>query len=458
MLSVGMSPERNRRRNARGQAAIFVTMSLVPTMGLIGLVVDVGWSYWRKQAAMTAAEAAANAAAQAAMSATAYSCGGSGGVNCQTTAQNCSSNPVSSPPNDSILTACLYAKQNGFRNSGRQTVTVQSNTSNIPVSGVSGVSYWVKVTVSENISQTFSAVLGNTWSQIKAESISAIFGQAKGACVYALNPSAPDTVLVNGTATVNASCGVYNDSNSSTALDVKGGGNITANTVNIVGNYTDNGGGGTISVMGGGSITTGAAIQPDPFGGVPAPSAPAGHGCDSNGINGGGTIHMPADGYYVVCGNIKLTGNGTQNFPAGIYIVENGGITWNNGTVTGTGVTFYLTANPTSDYGGVSVGGSAKVTLTAPTTGTYHGILFFQDRSIPTTGAAADFEGGSNMNLTGSLYFPTTPIVYTGGSQTSPTLTGLVGNTVFFKGTSYFAADTNGAATGLGLPTVAMLE
>jgi hypothetical protein len=139
-------------------------------------------------------------------------------------------------------------------------------------------------------------------------------------------------------------------------------------------------------------------------------------------------------------------------------VIENGGIVWNNGTVTGSGVTFFLTANPTSQYGGVSISGNDNVTLSAPTSGPYHGILFYQDRSIPSTGVTSTFEGGSGMALTGSLYFPTTAITYTGGSSTAPTTTGLVADTITFKGNSYFATDPNGAKTGLGLPTIGMLE
>ena len=62
------------------------------------------------------------------------------------------------------------------------------------------------------------------------------------------------------------------------------------------------------------------------------------------------------------------------------------------------------------------------------------------------------------MNLKGSLYFPTTGITFTGGSAAAPVTTGLVADTVAFKGNNYFGTDPNGAVTGLGLPTIGMLE
>jgi hypothetical protein len=276
---------------------------------------------------------------------------------------------------------------------------------------------------------------------------------ANGACVFALDKTAPSTITNVGNTTVNAACGMYDDSSDPGALTLTGTTNVTAGSIKVVGGYTLNGGAQVNPVP-----TTNSGQVPDPFGAVPQPVVPVGHGCDSNGVNGAFSPTMPADGFYVICGNIRLTGNQTQTYPPGIYVVENGGITWNNGTITGTGVTFFLTANPTSTYTGVSISGNVNIDLTAPTSGPDHGILFFQDRTIPTTGTASTFEGGAGMNLKGSLYFPTTGITFTGGSAAAPVTTGLVADTVAFKGNNYFGTDPNGAVTGLGLPTIGMLE
>ncbi len=45
----------------RGQAAIMLSLSMVVSLGTLGLVTDLGWMYWRKEAAESAAEAAAMA-------------------------------------------------------------------------------------------------------------------------------------------------------------------------------------------------------------------------------------------------------------------------------------------------------------------------------------------------------------------------------------------------------------
>ena len=39
--------------NRKGQTAIMFTLAAVPLFGILGLVVDIGWAYYRKQAAQT---------------------------------------------------------------------------------------------------------------------------------------------------------------------------------------------------------------------------------------------------------------------------------------------------------------------------------------------------------------------------------------------------------------------
>ncbi len=114
-------------RGRKGQAAIFMTMTLTVSMGLIGLVVDIGWAYWRKEACATAASAAAFAAISAASGSgvTNQSCGSG------LTAWACGTYPC--PANPSSVTnnfdnGCLYAKQNGFYDTGHQTVSLKGGT------------------------------------------------------------------------------------------------------------------------------------------------------------------------------------------------------------------------------------------------------------------------------------------------------------------------------------------
>jgi hypothetical protein len=302
----------------------------------------------------------------------------------------------------------------------------------------------------------FSAVLGHAWGTVQGRSTTGIFLDPLGACIYALNRTASPAVDVTGAAKVQASCGLYDNSSASGALDIKGGATMTVGSASVVGGIVDNGGTGSLTIDPladpPGQIQTGVDPTPDPFGSIPDPTYQSGR-CDASGISGGQHIAMPSDGMFVVCGNISLVGNARQTFPSGLYIVK-GGITWNNGTVEGVGVTFYMTS---SNYSGVSISGTTKVNLSAPSEGIYRGMIFFQDRSLINP-PASSFTGGMDQILDGSLYFPTSHVIYTGGSNTRNSYTGIVADTVSFRGTSYLTADTNGQHTGLGLPKVGVME
>ena len=98
-------------------------------------------------------------------------------------------------------------------------------------------------------------------------------------------------------------------------------------------------------------------------------------------------------------------------------------ITSTSANVTGTGVTFYNTGTAAGvfAYKPVSIAGGGTITLTAPTSGTYGGILFFQDRNYTCPSGngscnndSSSFGGGSNEYLTGALYFPGTEVTYAG--------------------------------------------
>ena len=431
----------------RGQAALLITLSLVPIVGMLGLVVDIGYAYYRKVLAKTAAQSATIAAIMAVQSASSWGTCNSNGLTCQN-ATACPASP-STPPSNNIMNGCLYAKQNGFVNSGNQTVTMEAHgpDGTTPPGTTISPAYWVSTTITENLPQLFSAVLGKTSAKVAVRSISAVFLSAAGACIYALDP-ANTGFDASGTPDVEAQCGIYVDSNDSSAMLVGGSTAIVNSTViKIVGNY-DTHGHPTINP----TPSVGQPITPDPFASVSLPTVP--NRCDtSNSLADG--ITMPADGFYVDCGGgFSMDGNPTVTLPAGIYVLKGGSIDLHNGTLTGSGVTFYMTGS----FSGVTINGNVNINLSAPTSGSLKGLLFFQDRTLAVGAFSSKINGGSNTILNGSLYFPTTDVTYSGGSSTTTSYTALVAYDVAFRGTSYFAADPYGAHTGLGGITYAFIE
>ncbi len=169
-----------RAKSQKGQALLLVTVSLLAMCGLLGLAVDLGWSYFVKKSAQAAADSAALAAvtfAKANATPPYITCNGSSpaALYCDSTPSTCAS-IVASYPLSNVNSACLYAQQNGFQDGvGNVKVTVAANiTSPAPtVQGVA-VTYWVTVRVSQQIPQLFSAVFGNSSSLVSARATAAL--------------------------------------------------------------------------------------------------------------------------------------------------------------------------------------------------------------------------------------------------------------------------------------------
>jgi hypothetical protein len=135
----------------------------------------------------------------------------------------------------------------------------------------------------------------------------------------------------------------------------------------------------------------------DPLASLPAPSN-ATASCDHNGyeVKTNGTLNQG-----VYCGGINVDGGVTATFNPGTYIIR--GEQFNIGssaTVKGQGVFFYFTGSNAN----LNQGSSSSMNFTAPTSGTYKGILFFQDRTANTS--ANQFGGSSNSVIQGAVYFP----------------------------------------------------
>lgn len=436
-------------RKRSGQAAIVVTLCLPVTMGMLGLVVDVGWSYWRTEACRTAAQAAAMASALQAKdnyAGTSFACGTQ--VACtstSTTYVTCPSSP-SSPPSDNLQTGCIYAQKNGFTyggNNNRQNVRYAAGTTGAPVT-TNSPDYWVRFVVAERIPTLFSAVLGQPWMTVSARATAGVYKPA-GACVYALGTQTATGVSVGGSSVVSAGCGVWdNSSNPLQSLNCNGGATISGGTAGI----TLSGGNGCAAASP--TPTTNQPATADPFINVQTPTDM--NRCDYTGITAGQSITVPTDGTVEVCGSISLNGSGTTTLPPALYYLKNGSLDWRNGTVSGTGVTIYL-AGPT--LSGISINGNMTVNLSAPTSGPYDGLVIYQNRNLASP-PSHTFNGGSNMLFQGTIYLPGSYVSYSGGNGTN--VTALVANQINFVGNATFGTDTTGSLTGLPIVAAYMLE
>jgi len=424
-----------------------MTLSLTVLLGMLGLAVDVGWAYYRQQAAQAAADAGATAAVRAAVTSAPNGPMCAGAVWCGT-ATNC---PAAAPgtPSTSFDNACMLASANGFTTSGIDTVSVQAGVTS-PVPTVSGpaAAYWAVVRVKEALPALFGAAFGRGgFSPGATATAGAIASTGAGSCVYVLDPSAADAFEAANGASVQVACGVYVDSNNaSAAMYVTGGASVTASVIDVAGAFKEDNGGSTSVVP-----TTGAASAVDPFASLPSPT-PAGS-CQSGDFTAWqATAYTPAPGTY--CGFSLGNGMALQMSP-GTYVINGGTFSIQGGSTVTTsgGVLIYLTGGAT-----VNIANGSNVTLSAQTSGAYQGVLFYQDRSMASPGAST-FAGGANMNLTGSLYFPHAALDVNNGASTAGTTMAIVADMVNFQGGAHLLADNNGAKTGLSSGyTVSMIQ
>jgi hypothetical protein len=134
---------------------------------------------------------------------------------------------------------------------------------------------------------------------------------------------------------------------------------------------------------------------------------------------GAPTTYIPGIFSYP-CG-LQFT-SGTTTLTSGTYVIGNGLTINGTAHVTGAGVTFYIpsgqvlicatTAGSPVNLGTPcsAIGGSdVQLNLTAPTTGDFAGILFYQDLmdALPAYIVGNDAFGVGNTTLEGAFYFPT---------------------------------------------------
>jgi Putative Flp pilus-assembly TadE/G-like len=358
---------------------VLICVSLVAIMGMIAIVTDFSFLQDQRNMMQTAADSAAMA--------------GSEELNY----------------GDQVAAGQADAASNGYT-TGTGSVTVAINSPPTMGPNVSNAAY-VEAIVTKPELTYFLRVLGVSTVTVSARAV-AYEGNGPN-CIYVLNPTASGALSINGNVTVQSSCGLLVDSSSSSGLSVNGNTSITATTIGVVGNYSANGNT-TFSP----TPKTGVIAASDPLAYVQEPTvgscAHTNFSLNGNTGSSGSPYQLYAGTY---CGGISVNGNSVLNFNAGTYVLAGGGMLINgNSTMTGTGVTFYNTTG-TSGYGAITLNGNSQANFSAPTSGPLAGILFFQDRSIPSTGAASTINGNSSSTFDGAIYFATTAVNFNGNSS-----------------------------------------
>ena len=402
-----------RRHREAGQTLVFVALGMVLLGGVLGLAIDLGYMRFLKRRMQTAADSAAIAAAAE--------------INY----------------GDLTSAAKADAASNGFTD---QANGVSITVNNPPASGPNQVPGYVEILISKTQPTFFIQIVpgGPTNSTLTARAV-AHLGNAKG-CMYSLQ-SSPGGVTIHHGSVVNAqNCAIIDNGD----LKIHSGTHTTALAVGVAG---------TVSNFG-------APVTPPPQTGMVSASdplaylaAPATGPCTTLPTINTGTVQVFQGDYCA----INVTGNGNVNFNAGTYVINGNGVSCNGGpattglcinttgTVTGSGVTFYNSNNTA-----ISIQNAGSINLTAPATGAYAGILFFQDRN---DSSAAILNGGSNPHFEGALYFPNLSTTLTlNGIGTSPALVVVAGSIVTTGGTNGFSNSFSLYSNGSPIKDAVMTE
>jgi hypothetical protein len=133
------------------------------------------------------------------------------------------------------------------------------------------------------------------------------------------------------------------------------------------------------------------------------------------------------------CGGLTI--HDTRTLNSGTYIISGGTFDLNaNANITGSNVMFYLTNGATLKFNG-----NANFHLSAPTSGTYSGMLFFSDRSQAS--ANQQVNGNSLSVLTGALYFPSQSLTINGDYSGANGCMQVVADKITYSGNSNLSGD-----------------
>jgi Flp pilus assembly protein TadG len=250
-------------------------------------------------------------------------------------------------------------------------------------------------------------------------------GGSYKACLMALKKGEGQTFTVEGSATVQAACGLgalscEDDAIKIDVQDDPGKSGVTTDSIVTCG---------TASVPDylKAKVTDNASGISNPFEGLPAPTPPDEAaktlGCPANGKTSRNITPGRYTEFNVTCPVVMAKG---------IYVIDGGvlDLTSNKGDITGTGVMFVLRHGAQLLMGGSGNGG--KVNLSpmeaADFVGTaneaykdkYAGMLVYEDSTDVDSPVDHKFNGNADVKVRGTIYLPNGNLTVNGNSNTEP--------------------------------------
>jgi len=384
-----------------GGAAVVMAVTLPVFAGGLGMGTEVGYWYFSQRKVQNSADVAAYAGAVALRSG-----------------------------NDAAVieeAVAAAAEKAGYDASRGMLIAVSP-----PESGAyEGDANAVEVRAQEALPRMFSALFADGNVEVAGRAV-ALIGEGQPTCVLALDETASGAVTFTGsTGAILVGCNVHANSLSETAAVVSGSATVETPC---------------LSSSGGVSVTDGLLLTEcavpyinadqvaDPYADLPAPDTTAPCKAQNSFGGGAGATYNITGGRY--CGGMNI--QRTVNMAPGMYVVDGGTLSVNStAEVSGSDLTFYLTNGAT-----LSMNGGAQIDISAPTSGTYAGVLIFVDRDEPFNDYTVNGDSGSTVN--GAIYAQNGHVRMNGSSTFGGGCTQIVARTIEFSGSAGVGVDCTG--------------
>jgi Putative Flp pilus-assembly TadE/G-like len=224
-------------------------------------------------------------------------------------------------------------------------------------------------------------------------------------CVISLVDTSATGIRSTGNGDLNLGCGMITNSTSLTAAIATGSSEVNATPVAAVGDIQDS------DNWGGAELLPFTVKQPDPYKDVNVPSFSPCKGA-TNRIsipNQNTTVDRTADTGIQCVSDINV--NGTLKLGSATYVIDGGNFSAGaQAKISCTGCTIILTnsdSGSSPNIGIADINGGARINMSAPDTGAYDGILFYQDRRANQSTTIVNKINGNSLSLMqGAFYFP----------------------------------------------------
>lgn len=245
------------------------------------------------------------------------------------------------------------------------------------------------VTAKNALPTTLLAVIGKKTFDVVSVS-TATRAVSKPICMLALDKNLPNGFEIYGSAKLTGvNCAAASNSRHDMGMRTYGKATATAAQFGVVGGFD-----GEFSPP----PEEGIEEIPDPYAALRLP--PPGECIDFDSKLRQASFSIEPGTY---CGGIDVKAGATVKLNPGLYIVKDGPFTVQSGAaVEGDGVVVGFTGKKSTLY----LQGRAKMRLTAPTEGTFQGIVLFSE-STSSNVEWATISGGATLDYVGDLYLPT---------------------------------------------------